>query len=193
MVDFSGEDKLKKFETDINDGLKTAQSHANQCLNVIQPVVLDNISNIGNYYALHQAVTTLPEGSTEQQWIAALNALATESGKYQTAALGVVSQLQTLSKNLNTDSAGFKTVVTNLNAAVDGDNGVLDSISDQLDTIQSHFDVAIAGTTLSGLAILGHRFYYCRSSYNSGYWRCSGFVRGNRRCCISDNFEKSQR
>ena len=110
-VDFSGEPSLKKYEKSINDGLQTAQSHANQYLNVIQPVILENISNIGNYYALHNAIaTTLPEGSTEQQWIAALNVLVAESGKYRTAALNVVSQLQILSKNLNADSANFKTV-----------------------------------------------------------------------------------
>ena len=81
-VDFSGEPSLKKYEKSINDGLQTAQSHANQYLNVIQPVILENVSNIWNYYALHNAIaTTLPEGSTEQQWIAALNVLVTESWK----------------------------------------------------------------------------------------------------------------
>ena len=162
MVDFSGEEKLKKYETDINSGLKTAQSHASNYLNVIQPSIIENISNIENYYALHNAVATvLPEGSTEKQWLDALNALATQSGKYRTAALGVVTQLQTLSKNLNTDSASFTTTVTNLNAAVEGDNGILESITSQLDTIQGQIDGAIAGVALSGLAIAGGVFVIC--------------------------------
>ena len=156
MVDFSGMKQLLEYEKQINSGLKTAQIHANNYLNLIQPAIIANIANISNYYALHNAVaTTLPEGSTEKQWIDALTALESQATAYQTAAVGVVNQLQTLHSDLSTDAGNFESVVTKLNAAVDGDHGILKSITDQLNTIQTKIDEAIAGTVLSGLATAG--------------------------------------
>ena len=158
-VDFSGLPTLGKYEASINSGLKTAQTHANTYLNVIQPSIITNIANISNYYALHNAVaTTLPAGSTQAEWIQALTALEDQSKTYQIAANGVVAQLISLHSDLTTDSADFTTVVTELNAAVNGDNGVLDSVNSQLSTIQGQIDGAIAGTVLSGIAIAGGVF-----------------------------------
>ena len=156
MVDFSGLKQLANYQKQINSGLDTAQIHANNYLNVIQPTIIANIANISNYYALHNAVaTTLPEGSTEKQWIEALTALENQAKAYQTNANGVLNLLRTLNKSLTTDAENFATVVTKLNGAVNGDNGVLTTITDELSTIQSQIDGAIAGVALSGLTILG--------------------------------------
>lgn len=158
-VDFSGEKNLAQYQTQINSGLTTAQNHANQYLNAIQPSIIQNIANISNYYALNNAVlTTLPEGSTEAQWVNDLTALQNQSKQYQSDANGVVTSLQTLHDNLTTDAASFARTVTELNAAVNGDNGVLDSLNSQLSTIQGQIDGAIAGTVLSGLTIVGGAF-----------------------------------
>ena len=159
MVDFSGMKQLSEYEKQINSGLKTAQTHANNYLNVIQPAIIANIANISNYYALHNAVaTTLPKGSTEKQWIEVLTALESQAEAYQTDAKGVVNQLQTLYSELTKDAQNFYNVVIKLNAAVDGDNGALESISGQLSTIQTEINLAIVGIVLSGLAIAGGTF-----------------------------------
>ena len=159
MVNFSGEKNLFKYEQEVNTGLQTAQGHANNYLNKIQPSIITNISNIGNYYALHDAVTTaLPAGATEAEWLQALTALETQSKTYKTHSNQIVKDLETLRTGLSTDSAQFTKVVTELNAAINGDHGVLDSIRSQLSTIQSQIDGAIAGTALSGLAIAGGVF-----------------------------------
>lgn len=164
-VDFSGfkgqtnGDKLVSIGDEINKALGTAQAHAKTYLNSIQPTLITNVSNIEAYYDLHQAVaTTLPPGSSKQQWISTLTALASQSSLYKTTADGIVVQLQTLHDSLTDDSAAFAKLVSDLNALVDGDNGVLASINDQLDTIQSKIDGAIAGIVLSGLAIVGGVF-----------------------------------
>jgi hypothetical protein len=70
----------------------------------------------------------------------------------------VVTSLQTLSGQLSTDAGDFATTVSNLNAAVNGDNGVLASDKKELDSIQGKIDGAIAGIVLSGLAIVGGSF-----------------------------------
>ena len=161
-VDFSGEPNLATYQTQINDGLAAAQAHANNYLNIIQPSIIQNIANIGNYYAINNAVaTTLPAGSTEAQWIAALGVLKTQANSYKTAANGVVLALQGLDTNLTKDAASFKATVTDLNAAVNGDNGVLASDDKELASLQGKIDGAIAGIVLSGLAIVGGAFLIC--------------------------------
>jgi len=158
-VDFSGDPTLVTYQTQINAGLATAQGHATNYLNVIQPSIIQNITNIASYYALYNAVaTTLPAGSTEQEWIQSLTVLQQQAATYQTTAGQVVTSLQTLSGQLSTDAGDFATTVSNLNAAVNGDNGVLASDKKELDSIQGKIDGAIAGIVLSGLAIVGGSF-----------------------------------
>ncbi|MEA2206556.1 MAG: non-hemolytic enterotoxin [Blastocatellia bacterium] len=158
-VDFSGEPNLATYQTQINTGLATAQTHANNYLNVIQPNIIQNIANIGNYYALNNAVaTTLPEGSTEAQWIESLTALQLQSTSYKTAANGVITSLKTLHDNLTGDTASFAATVSELNSAVNGDNGILASDDKELSSIQGKIDGAIAGIVTSGLAIIGGGF-----------------------------------
>ena len=158
-VDFSGFSNLTKFQDQINNGLKAAKGHANTYLNVIQPNLINNVTNIKNYYNLHNAVaTTLPPGSTVSQWTNALNALKEQSQTFQTDAKNVLTSLQNLQGDLSTDAGSFAQTVSNLNAAVDGDNGVLASLNGDLKKIQSKIDGAIAGAALSGLAIAGGIF-----------------------------------
>ena len=158
-VDLSSQPNLSKFTGQINNGMTVAKGHANDYLNNIQPLIITNVTNISNYYALHNAVaTTLPPGSTVKEWVSNLNVLKDQSVQYQSDAKNVVSKLQTLNGNIGIDSAAFSKIVSDLNAAVNGDNGVLQSIDGQLGTIQSSIDGAIAGIALSGLAILGGIF-----------------------------------
>lgn len=158
-VDFSGFKTLGKYQKEINTGLGKAQAHADTYLNVIQPMIIVNIANIGNYYALHHAVpSTLPPGSSEKQWIAVLSTLKEQSQTYQGDAKAVVMSLQGLHNNLTGDAAAFAKIVSELNAAVEGDNGVLQQIDGELGSIQSKIDGAITGIVLSGLAIVGGVF-----------------------------------
>jgi non-hemolytic enterotoxin B/C len=158
-VDFSGDPTLAAYQTQINAGLTKAQGHATNYLNVIQPNIIQNITNIASYYALYNAVAaTLPVGSTEQQWIQSLTVLQQQAGTYKSTANQVTTSLQTLSGELSTDAGSFATTVTELNTAVNGDNGVLASDKSELDSIQGKIDGAIAGIVLSGLAIVGGAF-----------------------------------
>lgn len=158
-VDFKETPNLVKYQKGINDGLGIAKGHANEYLNKIQPLIFSNIANISNYYALHNAVaTTLPPGSTERQWVEQLNILKDQSIQFHYDANNVITQLQTLHQNLGVDTASFAKIVSDLNGAVNGDNGVLQSIDGQLGKLQGDIDGAIAGIALSGLAILGGVF-----------------------------------
>ncbi len=160
-VDFSGSknEQLKTFQTQINAGLKTAQDHANNYLENIQPKIIKNISNIGNYYALNNAVpATLPPGSTAEEWISSLTVLQTQSVQYQNDAKGLVSLLFKLSTDLKADVASFTKTVSSLNDVVNGDNGIIASDDKELSSIQGKIDAAIAGVVTSGIAIIGGTF-----------------------------------
>ncbi|MEP7120786.1 MAG: HBL/NHE enterotoxin family protein [Byssovorax sp.] len=164
-VDFSGFSTLTNgpqlvaIGTQINAALATAQDHANNYMSTIQPAIITNISNIGNWCALTSAIpVALPSGSTPQQWTDALNALSVQSGQFQTTAQSTAASLTKLNSDLSRDSASFTALVSQLNALVSGDGGALADIQSQINSIQSKIDGAIAGIVLSGLAIAGGLF-----------------------------------
>ena len=158
-VDFSGLPELAKYQTEINSGLATAQGHANTYLNVIQPNIIQNIANIANFYAMELAVIqTLSSKSTTEELMEDLKLLRSQSQQYEKFAITVVASLQTLHDNLSHDSTKFKGMVNDLNTAVGGDDGVLKTLNSELNSIQSQIDGAIAGTVLSGLAVVGGAF-----------------------------------
>lgn len=159
QVNFSGFPNLAQYQSDVNTGLLTAQAHANDYLNTIQPSIITNISNISNYYQMFNAVpVACPPGTSVSQWVSMLQALQTQASTYESVSSGIVNSLTTLNTNLGNDSGSFSTTVSNLNAAVNGDNGVLQGLSSNLKTIDSQIAGAIAGTALSALAIVGGGF-----------------------------------
>lgn len=158
-VDLSADKNLVKFQDQINNGIGGAKTHANEYLNTIQPLIITNVANIANYYGLHQAVaTSLPVGSSKSEWVNSLNLLKDQSTQFLSDSQSVASQLKTLNTNIGADAGNFTTIVSNLNAAVNGDNGVLHSLDQDLSAIQSKIDGAIAGAALSGVAIAGGIF-----------------------------------
>lgn len=158
-VDFSGQPTLSTYQTDINNGLARAKQHADNYLNTIQPKIISNISDIQNYYNLTNAIpAVLPPGSTEAKWIETLSAVREQSIDYEKSALDIVNLLSKLNTDLTTDVAAFSKVVSQMNTAVNGDNGVLKSITGDLDSIDSKIKGEIAGCVVSGLAILGGAF-----------------------------------
>jgi non-hemolytic enterotoxin B/C len=162
QVDFSKIDGLKVYQDQINTGLTTAQGHATNYLNVLQPQLIQNMGDIDNYYQLNKALpATLPAGSSVDQWTQLLQTVLDQSTTYRTSVQKTVTDLQAFRGQLQTDSRSFATTVTNLNSAVNGDNGVLSQINEELGQLQSTIDGAIAGIVASSLTIAGGVFVIC--------------------------------
>lgn len=158
-VDLGEFKNLEKYQEGVNQGLNTAKGHAQDYLMNIQPLIITSVNSISNYYGLYDAVaTTLTPGSSMKDWMDALNAMQDQSGQYKKDADLVVSRLKALNIDLGNDTASFAKIVSDLNIAVNGDNGVLQSIDGQLGTMQSKIDGAISGVALSGFAIMGGIF-----------------------------------
>lgn len=155
-VSFAGFENLAKYETEVNAGIAAAKEHATTYVKVVKPAIVTNISNISNYFDLHGAVaTTVPEGATKEEWLTNLGEVKDAVDEYIDHAKGVVSMLGDLHGGLVTDVGAFATTVSRLNAAVNGDNGVLDSLDDQINDLQGKIAGAITGIVLSGLAVVG--------------------------------------
>lgn len=155
-VDFAGFDRLKDLETSINGGIDRAKYHSNRYLDVVLPEMIKQIGNIDAYFNLQDAIPKALDTSSDAKTAIRFMKIAQErSQQYQSDASGLVKQLQSLRGDFSDDAGNFKTWTTNLNAVVNGDNGVLDSINKQLGSIDGKIAGAITGTVVSGLAIAG--------------------------------------
>ncbi|MCX8957971.1 HBL/NHE enterotoxin family protein [Erwinia psidii] len=158
-VDFSQFPNLANIQTEINDGLSTAKDHANNYLDTIQPQIITNISNISNYFALQNAVpATLPVGSTKEQWLSTLSMMRDQATEYQGLSVSTKGMLVKLNGDLVIDSRSFQKIVVDLNTQVNGDNGVLEQLNSDIDSINSAIDGAIAGIVVGGLLVIGGAF-----------------------------------
>ncbi|CAG23340.1 HBL/NHE enterotoxin family protein [Photobacterium profundum] len=158
-VNFSEDEKLKTYQSQINNSIRLAKAHATRYINVIQPSIIQNISNIGNYYNLHQVIATqLPENATKEEWLEVLGALKQEAINYEKTSRSTVILIQDLHSNLAVDSSSFSTTVDNLNNVLNGDKGVLSTLKNELGSIQGKISGAIAGMAVSGFVIMGGVF-----------------------------------
>ena len=82
------------------------------------------------------------------------------AASHQATAEATAQSMTGLYNNLTHDAGEFAQVVTNLNAAVEGDNGVLNSIEEQLKDIEGQIGGTVLGIVVSGLAIVGGVFFY---------------------------------
>ncbi|OHX16099.1 hypothetical protein BI343_16115 [Chromobacterium amazonense] len=158
-VDFSQFPNLKDNQEQINAGLATAKGHADQYLTQIQPQIIANIANIGNYYALQNAIpTVLPPGTSKAEWLNTLAALRDQAQSYQALSNSTRLIIIKLNDNLIVDSQAFMSIVANLNTKVQGDNGVLAQLNKEIDQINSAITGAIAGIVAGGLLVIGGAF-----------------------------------
>lgn len=158
-VDFSAEPDLKTFQTQINNSLTTAKTHANSYLNGISPRIISAISALDNYFTIYKSVpVTLPEGSTVEQWIDVLSSLKSISETNLRTSQQIAISLEDLYDNLSSDSKDFQAIVSQVNTAVGGDKGILDSINESLQSVNKEIAGTIVAVVGEGLGIAGGVF-----------------------------------
>ncbi len=155
-VNFGNFKNLKKFESDMNAGIASAQDRAKGFLDQTLPNLIRQSTDIDSYFNLQNALgEALAPSTPASDAIKMMSAAQEQAQDYKSKAGQLVIDLESLRDGLNSDASNFTTYVQNLNAAVNGDNGVLQSLDDQLGSIDGKIAGAIAGTALSGLTILG--------------------------------------
>lgn len=156
FVDFSEFTNLSKIQTNINDGLQNAKDNAKTYLNGIQNNIISNINSISNFYNLYSAVpTVLPPDATEAQWLSILQAMKSQTDTFIEASDLVIIDLGNLNSNINADVAFFNKTINDLNAIVGGNDGMLASLDKDIERLDKQIAGTIAGTVISGLAIVG--------------------------------------
>lgn len=156
FVDLGGYAGLATYQDGINKALTDAKDSGRLYLNTTLPKAIVTIANIDAYFQTQNALTqALAPGTDAQTAIALLKAVQEQAVDFRTQATGVTTDLQDLRDRFSRSSASLSQYAKDLSIAVDGDNGVLDSISKELSTIDSKIDGAITGIVLSGLAIVG--------------------------------------
>lgn len=155
-VDFGDFPALQQAQSDINSGIDRARGRATDYLDNIQPNMITQLTNIDAYFNVQNAIpAALKETSDAATAIRFMEIAKERSQQYQADASTIVRELQRLRGGMSDDAADFNGFVVNLNAAVDGDGGVLDAISGQLRSIDGKIAGASVGVALSSLAIAG--------------------------------------
>jgi len=155
-VDFRGFAKLTPYQDNINQGVDRAKDSANFYLNICLPKAITTIANIDAYFQLQNALPqVLAPNTSPQDAMSMLKAMQDQVTDYRGQAGNVTKDLQGLRGRLSTNAADLAGYVTQLNAAVDGDKGVLKSVNDELGSIDGKIGGCIAGIVLGGLAIIG--------------------------------------
>ena len=138
-------------------GLKNTLVHADLFLNSILPMLIQNIGDISNYFAIHNAIAVHPsKGQTESQWIEKLSLLHSFASKYQQNASSAYKALDDFHSQLKIDSGVFEKVIYDTNNFVKGDNFILDDFKSQMNDYDAAYDFSAFDTAVSaGLFTVG--------------------------------------
>ncbi|WP_043196271.1 HBL/NHE enterotoxin family protein [Pseudomonas putida] len=156
FVDFGSHERLKPLQNDINNGLTKAKQNAAYYLDDLQPRIITTLTNIEAFFELHNVLPQVLQPSTSTaDAIALLQEMESNVEVYRRQASIIQTDLSSLRTTFAADKAFFVDNTTKLNALVNGDNGVLASINDELSGINGKIAGAATGIALGGLAAIG--------------------------------------
>ena len=158
-IDLSSVSDLENLQNGINAGLATAKQNANTYLNAINPRVISSLSDLKSYFTIYSSVpVTLPEGASVEEWVAILAVLKNVSEANLRNSTSIVEALKNLREALKADAKTFSNLAEDANDALAGEEGALQSISDDLKAVDRAIRVQIAATVAEGLTIAGGVF-----------------------------------
>lgn len=156
LIDLAKFPKLQVYQQGCNDGLATAKNQANTYIVEILPAMRQTISDLDAYFNLQIALSTvLKPGTSAKDVIARLHSIQGQVETYKSRSADVARKLTKLSTDIAGNQQSFVTFVTGMNTAVNGDNGVLASITNELKDYDSKIAGLSAGIALGGLAAIG--------------------------------------
>ena len=114
------------------------------------------IADLDAYFNLQQALpTALRPGMPASAAVRLLNGVQGQVVGYQTRSNLIARQLGQLAQDITSNQQSFATFVTGMNTAIKGDNGVLASITTELNNYDKQIGGLSAGIALGGLAAIG--------------------------------------
>ncbi len=156
MLDFTGFTNLKSFQDGMNGGIGRAKNTCEHYLNRVLPGAIETITNIDAYFQVQNALSEALQPDTDaRSAIALLKAVQDQATDFRSQANGVVTDLQGVRDRISANAMDFNTFAKQLDVVLNGDNGVLSSINEQLGSIDSKIAGAATGVALSALAVAG--------------------------------------
>lgn len=155
-VDFGDQERLKPLQNEINSGLVKAKQSTTYYLNDLQPRIITTVANIEAYFGLHNTLAQmlLPTTSSTAA-IAMLREMESNVEVYRRQASIIQTDLSKMRTGFSDDKAFFDRCTIDLNALVNGDQGVLVSINGELSGIDGKIAGVATGIALGGLAAIG--------------------------------------
>lgn len=167
-IDFGGIEKLKAIQSDLNTGIGKSQDHAKFYLDKLLPDMIHQSTNLDAFLNLQTALPmALDPKAPASEAIAMMKAVQEQAQDHRTSSKTLVTNLQKLRTDISGDATVFKSNVLKMNGILEGDNGVLAVLDEQVDKIDSKINWAIAGIAGSGLAVAGGVLLVCVGSVGS--------------------------
>lgn len=149
----------------IGKQLETAQGNAGDYLKTVQPKIIAVVTDVGGYAQEFSAFNRLITGKIDD-WkggspqakadaLALLQQLQTDLDGKVTKVKGVQSSLDDFRGKLNIDIANFNTAATQAAQVIEGSQGAIAELSNQIDDMNKRIGGAAAGVALSGLVMIG--------------------------------------
>ena len=156
FLDFGNQERLKPLQDDMNKGLVKAKQNAVLYLDDLQPRIITTVTNIEAYFELHNVLSqVLLPTTTTAEAIDMLREMESSVEVYRRQASLIQTDLSKLRTGFSDDKAFFDRCTIDLNALVNGDKGVLESINSELSGINGKIAGAATGIALGGLAAIG--------------------------------------
>jgi non-hemolytic enterotoxin B/C len=156
QVDLTKFPALKVHEANVNNGLAHAKIHATTYLNEILPAMIITITDLDAYFNLQNALpNALRPGMPAEAAVRLLHSVQGQVETYRSRSDRLAGQLRQLAQNITSNQESFATFVTAMNTAVKGDNGILKSITNELNGYDKQIGGLSAGIALGGLAAIG--------------------------------------
>ena len=158
-VDFLGDKLLVAFAEKIDSQLDEVKTESDSYLNDILPTLIKIIADIENYYSIHSAVVaSIKKSAAKDQWDQCLSILQSTASNCHNQVVGLTKKMELYMDKVNKDSANFKDIVVSFNKAIYGNEGVMDSLNEQISGIDSSINDYLAGLVSSSLGEMGGIF-----------------------------------
>jgi ElaB/YqjD/DUF883 family membrane-anchored ribosome-binding protein/predicted DNA-binding protein YlxM (UPF0122 family) len=155
-INLSSVEELTELQDDINAALANSKKHANEYLNDINPRIIKSLSDLKSYFTVFSSVpVTLPQDATVEEWTTTLLVLKGITETNLRNSEEIVASLNELRDNLRSDANAFNKLTQQANESVNGDEGELQEISDELKEIDASIKSQITLIVGESLAIAG--------------------------------------
>lgn len=155
-INLSSVEELTKLQEDINAALADSKKHANEYLNHINPSIIKSLSDLKSYFTVFSSVpVTLPQDATVEEWTTTLLVLKGITQNNLRNSEEIVASLNDLRDNLRSDANSFTEFTQQANEAVNGDEGELEEIGDELKEIDTSIKLLITSIVGESLAVAG--------------------------------------